>query len=130
MKASQFMNRTVGAQVMACDCPMDVFRYLRTPAVGDFRSLAAELCTLQFHAFVSRTRSPDADAARGSDEVLAGLADTPPHRGYWTPEVSWIQAGESARAGYARLAPHEEWQVAQIATAAFLTGILTALRCA
>ena len=105
---------------------MDVFRYLSHPAVGDFRSLAAELCTLQFHAFVSRTRDRLTQLQHAAllDEVLAGLAATPPHRGYWTPEVSWIQAGESARAGYARLAPHEEWQVAQIATAAFLTGIL------
>jgi HEXXH motif-containing protein len=105
---------------------MDVFRYLSHPAAGDFHSLAAELCTLQFHAFVSRARGRLALPQHAAllDEVLEGLSSTPPHRDYWTPEVSWIQAGEQARSGHGQPALHDEWQVAQIATAAFLTGVL------
>jgi HEXXH motif-containing protein len=105
---------------------MEIFSYLSHPLVGDFRSVAAELCTIQFHAFCSRAQEAVKQGRHAPllEQVAQRLAAQPSSIAYWTPEVSWIYAGMQGMRADACEGTKQDWVAAQVATAAFLTGVL------
>jgi HEXXH motif-containing protein len=105
---------------------MEIFSYLSHPSVGDFRSVAAELCTIQFHAFCGRAQPLVRQGKHAPlvEQVMQGLSAQPPSLAYWTPEVSWIYAGLQGMPADGCPPADQDWLAAQVGVAAFLTGVL------
>ncbi|MCS3809275.1 HEXXH motif-containing putative peptide modification protein [Xanthomonas sp. 4461] len=105
---------------------MDVFRYFSSPMEGDYRSLAAELVTLQYIAFCQQVR--DRIGCHRYENLIEVMLERIRSReassAYWTPEVSSIFAGLHPAVRPSCRSADNDWLLAQVVISGLITGIL------